>query len=153
MERRIVIYAITIAILSLSLGCKTVDRRKNLQNCDFDLESVEIIDVTLTKVNMIAKVKIYNPNDDKVILDRLDYKIYSEKTLLAEGSHRSKVEIESGTSEVVALSVNSELKSLGTSILNVITGGGETLYTVMGTAYLDTVLGTFDFPFKTQKKM
>lgn len=153
MERRIAIYAIIIAILSLSLACKTVERRENLQNCEFDLESVEIMDVTLTKVNMIAKIKIYNPNDDKVILDRLDYKIYSEKTLLAEGSHRKQVDIESGTSKVIALSVNSELKSLGTGVLNAITGGGKTLYTVKGTAYLDTALGTFDFPFKTQKTM
>jgi len=153
MERRIVIYLLTITILSLSLACKTVDRRKNLENCDFDLDSVEIIDVTLTKDNKVAKVKIYNPNDDKVILDRLDYKIYSEKTLLAEGSHRNKVEIESGTSEIVALSVNSELKSLGSGILNAITGGGETLYTIKGTAYLDSIIGTFDFPFMTQKKM
>ncbi|MCP4228773.1 MAG: LEA type 2 family protein [bacterium] len=153
MKRRIVISAITIAILTLSFGCKTVERRKNLEKCDFDLESVEIMDVTLTKVNMVAKVKIYNPNDDKVILDRMDYKIYSEKTLLAEGSHRKKVEIASGASRTVSLSINSELKSLGTGILNAITGGGETLYTIMGTAYIDSVIGTLDFPFETQKKM
>ena len=153
MQRRIVICATIIAILTLSLGCKTVERRKNLQNCDFDLETVEIMDVTLTNVKMLAKVKIYNPIDDNVILDRMDYKIYSEKTLLAEGSHREKVEIASGASRTVSLSINSELKSLGSGILNAITGGGETLYTFKGTAYLDTVVGTFDFPFETQKKM
>ena len=153
MERRIIIYAIIIAIVSLSLACKTVERRKNLEHCDFDLESVEVMDITLTKVNMIAKIKIYNPNDDKVILDRLDYEIYSEKTLLAEGSHREQIDIESGTSEVIKLSVNSELKNLGKGILNAITGGGKTLYTVKGTAYIDSVIGTLDFPFKTQKTM
>ena len=153
MKSRLVVCAITVLILVLSLGCKTVERRKNLEHCDFDLETVEIKDVTLTDVKMIAKVKIYNPNDDKVILDRMDYKIFSDKTLLAEGNHREKVEIASGASRTVSLSINSKLKNLGTGILNAITGGGETLYTLKGTAHIDSVIGTLDFPFETQKKM
>lgn len=152
MGRRIALILMMITIIALSFSCKTVERRKNLEKCAFDLESVEVMDISLTEVDMVAKIKISNPNDDKVILDRIDYQIYSDKTLLAKGSHREKEEIASGMSRTVSLTITSDLSNLGKGVLNAITGGGDTTYTVKGTAYLDSIIGTLEFPFQTQKK-
>lgn len=133
-------------------GCKMIEQREAIKDCRFDLEKVEVKDVTLKDISLIAYVGIENPNDDQVILDRIDFSLYSDKTKLADGSHKKQLKIQSGTREVTPITVKTPLKNLGAGLLNAVTKSGDVTYTMTGTVYVDTWIGTIEYPLKISKK-
>jgi LEA14-like dessication related protein len=139
-------------LLITSCGCKMIEQRKAIKECKFDLEKVEVKDVTLKDVSLIAYVGIENPNDDQVILDRIDFTLYSDKTKLADGSHRKQLKIQPGTREVTPVTVKAPLKNLGAGLLAAVTKSGDVTYTMTGTVYIDTWIGTIEYPLKISKK-
>jgi LEA14-like dessication related protein len=133
-------------------GCKMIEQRKAIEDCKFDLEKVEVKDVTFKDVTLAVFVGIENPNDDQVILDRIDFTLYSDKTKLADGRHEKQLKIQPGTREVTPISVKSPLKNLGAGLLSAMTKSGDVTYTMTGTVYIDTWIGTIEYPLKISKK-
>jgi LEA14-like dessication related protein len=139
-------------VLITSCGCKMIEQRKAIKDCKFDLENVEVKDISLTDITLTAYVGIENPNDDQVILDRIDFTLYSDKTKLADGSHKKQVKIQPGTRKVTPVAVKAPLKNLGAGLLGAVTKSGDVTYTMTGTVYIDTWIGTIEYPLKISKK-
>jgi LEA14-like dessication related protein len=149
---RTVLFVMLSVFLIATYGCKMIEQRKAIKDCKFDLEKVEVRDVTLKDITLLAYVGIENPNDDQVILDRIDFTLYSDKTKLADGTHEKQLKIQPGTREVTPVNVRSPLKNLGAGLLSAVTKSGDVTYTMTGTVYVDTWIGTIEYPLKISKK-
>ncbi len=138
--------AVTVA------GCGTVAKRKALKDCEFDLVDVEVKSVSLSDVDLLAELSVYNPNDVEVIVDRFSYKLWSDKYEVAEGWHRRQEKVPPGESRVIAFTVKTPLKSLGKGVLNQLRNKGNVTYTLQATVYLDTFFGELEIPVTVRKK-
>jgi len=139
--------------LTLALGgCGSVAKRKALKDCEFDLADVEVKSVSLSDVDLLLELSVYNPNDVEVIVDRFSYKLWSDKNAIAEGWHRRQEKVASGQTEVIAFTVKTPLKNLGKGVLNQIRNEGNVTYTLQATVYLDTFFGELEIPVTVRKK-
>ena len=139
--------------LTLTLGgCGSVAKRKALKDCKFDLADVEVKSVSLSDVDLLVELSVYNPNDVEVIVDRFSYKLWSDKNAIAEGWHRRQEKVASGQTKVIAFTVKTPLKNLGKGVLNQIRNEGNVTYTLQATVYLDTFFGELEIPVTVRKK-
>jgi LEA14-like dessication related protein len=139
--------------LALTLaGCGSVAKRKALKDCEFDLADVEVKSVSLSDVDLLVELSVYNPNDVEVIVDRLSYKLWSDKNAVAEGWHRRQEKVPPGEAGVIAFTVKTPLKNLGKGVLNQIRNEGNVTYTLQATVYLDTFFGELEIPVTVRKK-
>lgn len=139
--------------LALALGgCGSVAKRKALKDCKFDLADVEVKSVSLSDVDLLVELSVYNPNDVEVIVDRFSYKLWSDKNAIAEGWHRRQEKVPPGEARVIAFTVKTPLKNLGKGVLNQIRNEGNVTYTLQATVYLDTFFGELEIPVTVRKK-
>jgi LEA14-like dessication related protein len=139
-------------ILALAAGCGPIDKRKALKDCEFKLDDVEVKDVSLSDVDMLVELSVYNPNDTEVIIDRFSYKLWSDKNPIAEGWHRKQEHLGPGEDKVIPLTMKTPLKNLGKGVLNQITNAGNVTYTLQANVYLNTFLGELEIPVTVRKK-
>jgi LEA14-like dessication related protein len=140
-------------VLTLALGgCGTVAKRKALKDCEFDLADVEVKSVSLSDVDLLVELSVYNPNDVEVIVDRFSYKLWSDKNAIADGWHRRQEKVASGETRVIAFTVKAPFKNLGKGVLNQIRNEGNVTYTLQATVYLDTFFGELEIPVTVRKK-
>jgi LEA14-like dessication related protein len=139
--------------LALALGgCGSIAKRKALKDCEFDLADVEVKGISLSDVDLLVELSVYNPNDTEVIVDRFSYKLWSDKNPIAEGWHRQQEKVPSGETRVIAFTVKTPLKNLGKGVLNQIRNEGNVTYTLQATVYLDTFFGELEVPVTVRKK-
>jgi len=143
---------IVAGVALATAACKPIAQRQALKDCKFKLTDVDVKGLSLTNVILLAKVEVYNPNDLDVIVDRFDYELFSDKVLLAAGTHAQQEKIAKGATDVVEITVNSPLKNLGKGILNQITNRNNVTYTLRGTVYVKTFVGDLKIPVTLQKK-
>ena len=142
---------ITLALSGLLLStCALRQARENLKNCEFNLIGFEVADYSFSAVNLRFFVEIKNPNTSEVVLDRLNFEIFSEADRLAEGQHTKKVEIAPNDSDIVTIEVSSTPSALGTGLMRALLNNGSAQFTVKGTAYIDTIVGELPVPFESE---
>lgn len=141
-----------VALALAFAGCGTVAKRKALKDCEFDLVDVEVKGVSLSDVDLLLELSVYNPNDVEVIVDRFSYKLWSDKNAIAEGWHRRREKVPPGETRVIALTMKTPLKNLGKGVLNQIMNRGGVTYTLQATVFLDTFFGELKVPVTVSKK-
>lgn len=141
-----------VALALTFAGCGTVAKRKALKDCEFDLVDVEVKGVSLSDVDLLLELSVYNPNDIEVIVDRFSYKLWSDKNAIAEGWHRRQEKVPPGETRVIALTMKTPLKNLGKGVLNQIMNRGGVTYTLQATVFLDTFFGELKVPVTARKK-
>lgn len=147
------LWAALAAAVALALGgCGTISKRKALKDCEFDLADVAVKDVSLSDVNLLVKLSVYNPNDTEVIVDRFSYKLWSDKNPIAEGWHRQQEKVGPGEEKVIAVTMKTPLKNLGKGVLNQLRNKGNVTYTLQATVYLKTFFGELEIPVTVRKK-
>ncbi|NIT37169.1 MAG: hypothetical protein GTN49_11855 [candidate division Zixibacteria bacterium] len=144
--------ALGVALALSVAGCGLVAKRKALKDCEFDFVDVEVKGVSLSDVDLLLELSVYNPNDVEVIVDRFSYKLFSDKNRLAEGWHRRREKVSPGETEVIAFTLRAPLKNLGKGVLNQLRNRGGVTYTLQATVYLDTFFGELEIPVTVRKK-
>lgn len=144
------IYRITLAtaiVVSLT-ECNIREPRENLQKCEFEFRGLEVAEVGLTKIDLRVFVGIKNPNASEVILDRLDFKLYTggNEREIADGEHKENVRIPAGEERTVTLDVRTSPSQMGGGLLSALISGGNVDYKLDGTVYLDTFIGEIAYP-------
>ncbi len=136
------------AIVVLLTECNIREPRENLQKCEFEFRGLEVAEVGLTKLDLRVFVGIMNPNASAVILDRLDFKLYTggSDRQIAEGEHKENVRIPAGEERTVTLDVRTSPSQVGGGLLSALIRGGNVDYKLDGTVYLDTFLGEIAYP-------
>ncbi len=144
--------AAAVAAALAVAGCGTVAKRKALKDCEFDLVDVEVKGVSLSDVDLVVELGVYNPNDVEVIVDRFSYKLWSDKNPVAEGWHRRQEKIPPGENRVIAFTLKTPLKNLGRGVLNQLRNRGDVTYTLQATVYVNTFFGELEIPVTVRKK-
>ncbi|UCH77965.1 MAG: LEA type 2 family protein [Candidatus Coatesbacteria bacterium] len=144
---------VAVAAVAVAVGgCGMVAKRKALKDCKFDLADVEVTRVTLSDVDLLVELSVYNPNDTEVIVDRFSYKLWSDKNPIAEGWHRKQEKVPPYEERVLAVTMKTPLKNLGKGALNQLRNRGGVTYTLQATVYLETFLGELEVPVTVRKK-
>ena len=143
------VLALAVAILSAS-SCGVRDKRENLKNCEYELENLEVGSFSFTAVELIVHVGVKNPNPSDVVVDRLDFELFTGNDKVAEGKHLENVVIPAGERKVVKLDVKTSTSQVGNTLLRALMSGGAVDYRVEGIVYLDTILGEIPYPIKIE---
>lgn len=152
--RRIATRAAALVLLaglfSGSAGCSAIAKRQALENCRFDLESVDIVRAGFAGVEMRFLVGIENPNPIDVVVDRLEFELFTGGKKIGQGVHQERIDVPPGASETIALDVKASASELGIALLTAITSNSGVDYKVQGTAFVETILGEFPYPFTVE---
>lgn len=152
-SRKLLISAIIslFAVTTLT-DCAMQRMRENLKNCEFDLDSVNVQNISFSSVDLSLGVGIMNPNAEQVILDELVFDLYSSDRKLGSGKHSETAVIPASERKVVNIDFSASLSEIGLGILNTLKSGQAT-YRMEGTAYLKTFLGKIPIPFSIEKDL
>jgi len=140
--------------LALALGhanCSAIAKRQALENCKFDLETVEILQAGLAGIELRFLVAIENPNPGDVVVDRLDFELFTGGKKVGQGVHKDRIDIPPAGKETIALDVKASAAELGFALLSAITSQSGVDYRVEGTAYVATLFGEFPYPFTVEE--
>ena len=153
MRNRIVLVVLGIVcVLFFSSCCGMIDRRKELQNCDFWTKDIKIENVGKTDIELSIDIKIYNPNKIDVVLDKLEADILVDNEVIGKLTHTDKVTIETKKSKVVRIKAN--LKILETyKTIKKLLGKDALSYQLKGKGYFHTIFGDISFPFETTERI
>lgn len=133
------------AIFSLLLANCFIFQRVAVKNCQFSLESVDLVQVALSDLTLGLKIGVKNPNSIDVVIDRLGYQFFVNEHGVFTGSTGEGSKIPAGSSKTLTTQVKLNYLEIGSAVVSAIREQ-KAHYKLTGTVYLDTALGTFSFP-------
>ncbi|MCB1303540.1 MAG: LEA type 2 family protein [Leptospiraceae bacterium] len=143
---------LVLAVLATAGDCAFQRMRENLKNCKFDLDSVQVKEVSFSAIKLGIDVGIENPNPEQVILDQLVFDLYSNDKKLGSGKHNETAVVAPSERKVVNIDFETSLSNVGMGLIQTLQSGRAT-YRLDGTAYLQTFLGKVPVPFSIEKDL
>lgn len=145
-NRKVAIVAVAAVLTVLALvGGYELARRDALKSCEVSLAGVRVVSIGLSSASLEVELRIYNPSSVAAVLERADYSLYANGIYLGDGTI-SKQEIPPGGTRTIktpfSLSYSGALEALWSYFKT-----DEVTWSVNGTAYYDTPLGSFGIPF------
>lgn len=138
---------LALAVLVLTAECGMQRRRDNIKNCKFTFEDVTFESVGLTEIKFRLKLGIENPNEEEVVLDRMDFEVLAENKEIARGQQQSNMTIAPSEKKPVEISFVTSPMKLGAGLLSTVTTLGKADWRVRGIAYVDFLVNEFQVPF------
>jgi LEA14-like dessication related protein len=132
-------------VLWTGAGC-SVEKRENLKKCEFEIDGLEIVTLNFSKLDLLVHVSARNPNASDVIVDRLEFELFTGERKVAAGRHHENIIIPAGERKVLKLEVSTTPGQVGSTLFQALLSGGAMDYRVRGTVYLDTVFGEIPYP-------
>ena len=146
-------FTLTLAVISMistlamsTTACGVREKRENLKKCEFELRDLEIVNFGFSKVDLLVHVGVKNPNTSDVVVDRLEFELFTGASKVADGKHQENVTIPAGEDRVVKLDVTTTPGQVGSTLMKALMSGGSVDYRVQGIVYLDTILGEIPYP-------
>jgi LEA14-like dessication related protein len=131
----------------LVAACGMQRKRDNLKNCKFTFEDVTFETIGLTEIKFRLKMGLENPNEEEVVLDRMDFEVVAENREIARGQQKDGTAIGPGEKKPVEISFVTSPMKLGAGLLSTVTTLGKADWRVKGIAYVDFVLKEVAVPF------
>lgn len=142
--------SVVVILTVLMLGrCAMQQERENLKNCEFNIDSAEVVSMSFPQVELKLNMSVENPNPDRVVIDKLDFTAFVSDKKLADGKTGLTTIIPPGETKIVPLTVKGSILEIGTGLLSSVQAG-KAAYRVEGTAYVETWLGTIPVPFSVE---
>lgn len=104
------------------------------------LKGVKLKEMGFTSADVVAQVEIRNPNDFRLGLNRLDYKLAINNTNWGSGKIRQPTSIPSKGKAVVDIPLSLDLLSMGSAAMSLIKDKADLEYKLTGNANIDTGL-------------
>lgn len=140
--------AILLLLASIaSLGCES--RREQIeaiQDTDISVSDIEINEISSEVIDLNITLDIFNPNDVTARLERMNYTVYANNVRLGSGSFEEPVEIPPNEGRRTSTNFVGQPTSVPAAIINALIKG-EVVWTVEGTVFFDTPLGTLEQSF------
>ncbi len=136
---------VLLPLLALTFSSCALIQRIALKNCEFRLAGTVIKELALTYLKLGIIIDVTNPNSIDVVLDRMRFDLYINDTKVANATSNLKTTIASGASVKVTPVVTLDYAQVGAAIISAIKNLSAN-YTVIGTVYFDTPIGSFSFP-------
>lgn len=118
-----------------------------LRNPEVHLKSVRVKHVSFSRVSVSIDLNVHNPNEFELKMERLEYQLRINETLVAKGEHQESILIGAEQTADVSLPAEVDLKS-SISIIRKILAGRKSQFIAnwLGTAYFHSSFG----PIKIQ---
>jgi LEA14-like dessication related protein len=151
MNRKLAL-AVVVLIVVVVVACafyvySEIQKRQALKNVEISLSDVEVVNVGITTAKLNVKLQFYNPNSVTATLDRAHYTLYGNNTYVGDGEITEKVDIAPGATRTVTSPFDLSYSGAIQSLWSYIVSGGKITWRIVGTAYIDTPLGTLTVPF------
>jgi len=145
-------WVVALVIVLIAIGAiffifQEVQKREALRNCEINLADVSVKSIGLTSATLNIKLRIYNPNTVTATLDRADYSLYGNENYLGDGTITKRVDIPPGGTTTVTSPFELSYSGAARVIWSALTEG-TIKWKIIGTAYIDTPLGTLTIPFE-----
>lgn len=138
---------VLLSVVVLIAACGMQRKRDNLKNCKFTFEDVAFETLGLTEIKFRLKMGLENPNEEEVVLDRMDFEVLAENREIARGQQKDGTVIGPNEKKPVEISFTTSPLKLGAGLLSTITTLGRADWRVKGTAYVDFLLKEVAVPF------
>lgn len=135
-----------VSLVMTAASCGIREKRENLKNCEFELENLEVANFGFSQVDLLVHVGVQNPNPSEVVVDRLEFELFTGENKVADGKHSENLTVPAGEKRVIKIEVATTPSQLGNTLLKALMSGGGVDYRVEGTVYLDTILGEIPYP-------
>ena len=113
-----------------------------LRKPEVHLSSVKLRHISFSEVSVSINLKVYNPNEFALDLDRLDYQLKINEALIAQGKHQDQILIEAGQTTSIALPAEVDLRSSIRIIKELMAGRKDQFMAKwFGTAYFNSSFG------------
>ncbi len=132
-------------ILTLLLGCSLIQERLAVKECKFSLKQARPYEFTLSDLKLDLTIGIANPNKVDAVLDRFDYQLVIAGENVLSGSTSQRIKVLSGKSKDFVTTVALNYQSISTAILKALKEGNPT-YEMKGRVYIDTPIGSINYP-------
>lgn len=143
---------VIFAVLVLTASCGMQRKRDNLKNCKFTFEDVAFETLGFTEIKFRLKLGVENPNEEEVVLDRMDFEVLAEQKEIARGQQKDGTVIGAGEKKPVEIAFVTSPMKLGSGLLATLTTLGKADWRVKGTAYVDFLLKEIPVPFDVPLK-
>lgn len=138
---------LALGVVVLTASCGMQRKRDNLKNCKFTFEDVTFETLGLTEIKFRLKLGLENPNEEEVVLDRMDFEVLAEKREIAKGQQKDGTVIGPKEKKPIEIAFATSPMKLGAGLLTTITTLGKADWRVKGTAYVDILLTEMSVPF------
>ena len=135
----------SLIVLSVTFfGCAELMQHLAIVNCKFSFESIEPGAIGFTSVDLVVKIKVYNPNDIDVIMDHFDFDFFINDKVVFDGMISDKRTIPKYQHIIVKQVVKVPYSTAGSAIKDLISNK-QARYRITGTAHFETPIGMFPF--------
>jgi LEA14-like dessication related protein len=150
-NKKVAASVIAIIVVAVAVGgfyiYSEIQKRQALKNVEVSISDIEVVDVGITAAKLNVKLQLHNPNTVTATLDRADYTLYGNDIYVGNGEITEKVDIPAGATRTVTSPFDLSYSGAVQSVWTYIVSGGKITWRVIGTAYIDTPLGTLTVPF------
>jgi len=141
---------VLVVVVLLVAGCGAVDKRKAIKNCDFEIRAARVEDKRIRSATIAVDLDVYNPNHDEVIVDDLEYCVWSEDRCFMRGRVVTPVTIPPYEKRPMVVKADVSYFSTAAALKRLVLLQ-PTRYQMTGTVYLRTIFGRI--PFKVRSKV
>lgn len=145
--------AVLLAAALAGSGCAQLEKRRNIQNCKFEVQNLEVVDLSFTRLTLRVFLSIENPAAEEVIVDRLAFTLSVEGKRVGEGSTAVQQIIPPGGKQVATVDFVTTPAELGLQVVSALGREGQVNYRIDGKAYAPLFLGQeFFYPFSIDSR-
>jgi LEA14-like dessication related protein len=143
--RRMMFFSVLFCIILEISGCGFLERRINIKNCNFSLESVSVKNIGLFGVDFQVRIKVSNPNDVEAILDGFDFDFFINQNQVISGKANNKLTVPPSGSSDLYMTVSAGYDRIA-GLINEIKSSSLKTYAFKGTVFINSAIGYFTFP-------
>lgn len=148
--------AIFFSILTLNLGCTILREAIGLgpQRPKVALVDIEATNASFTTVELLAHLRVDNPNSFELEFHSLSYQLKVEDTLLATGAYGPAIKIPEESHIIVRLPLKIDALSAAQLIKDFLSGKmRDLLFGFKASAVFESPFGPIDVDFHDQKSL
>lgn len=122
-------------------------QRQAFEKVQITPSGYKVSDIGLTSASIELDFTAYNPGDRTATLDRIEYQIYVNNQFLVDGAVPNRYDIYSHQTRTITTRASISYLNLGRGVWEALTSKKAQLR-ITGVAHIDTLIGTYDFPFE-----
>jgi LEA14-like dessication related protein len=142
----LVIIFIIVLIVGAFYAITQYQQRAALKNVDISPSGFRVINLGFTSATIEIDFTGHNRGDITATLDSIDYQVYVNDVFLLDGTIPKRYDIRPNQRRTITTKTSVSYLNIGRGVLEAITSS-NTEVRVVGTAHIETPIGTFDVPF------
>lgn len=141
--------AVIVIVIVLGVGAfvfQEYQQREALRDVEISFDGINVKSVGFTSATLELRFRMYNPNSVTATLDRADYQVYGNGESLGYGNIPQRLDIPPDSTRTVTTDFDASYGGAARVLVSAIKEGNVS-WSVSGTAYYDTPLGSITVPF------